>query len=238
MIVLPAMTRAQEAGWLGLLDLSERLPNAQWTLIGGQMVHLHCAERGYLPRRATSDIDTVLDVKANPQILLAFTEVLLDLGFRSVGPSAEDKEHRFSRGAALIDVLIPDGVGNRLPQRKGATGSATVQTPGGNQALRRSETVDVEVAGRPGRVHRPNLLGALIVKAAAHTTSDPAKGRHRADFATLAAMLFRADLAERCTTNDLRYLRRMLVAVADDQAAVDGLPEIRDGLARLTAWVG
>jgi hypothetical protein len=44
------MTRAQEAAWLGLLDLSERLPDAEWTLIGGQMVHLHCAERGYMPR--------------------------------------------------------------------------------------------------------------------------------------------------------------------------------------------
>jgi hypothetical protein len=50
-------------------------------------------------------------------------------------------------------------------------------------------------------------------------------------------MVSRNDLQEKCTKNDLGYLRRMLVAVADDPAAVDGLPEIRDGLARLT-WVG
>lgn len=50
MIVMPAMTPAQEASWHGLLDLYERLP-LHWTLIGGQMVHLHCAERGFAPRR-------------------------------------------------------------------------------------------------------------------------------------------------------------------------------------------
>ena len=45
MIVLPPMSVAQTASWHALLDVYERLP-AGWTLIGGQMVHLHCAERG------------------------------------------------------------------------------------------------------------------------------------------------------------------------------------------------
>lgn len=150
MILMPAMSREQEASWHGLLDLNERLP-AHWTLIGGQLVHLQCAERDFTPRRPTPDIDTVLDVKANPQILLAFTGALLDLGFRSAGPTADDKEHRFLRGDATIDVLIPDNVGNRLPAHKGATGSMTIQTPGGIQALRRTDVVDVEVAGRSVR---------------------------------------------------------------------------------------
>lgn len=45
MIVLPSMPPQRTASWLGLLDLHERLPEG-WTLIGGQLVHLHCAERG------------------------------------------------------------------------------------------------------------------------------------------------------------------------------------------------
>jgi hypothetical protein len=44
MIVLPAMPPEQTASWLGLLDLHERLAEG-WTLTGGQLVHLHCAEQ-------------------------------------------------------------------------------------------------------------------------------------------------------------------------------------------------
>lgn len=63
MIVLPAMPPEQTASWLGLLDLHERLAGG-WTLIGGQLVHLHCAERGQLAVRPTNDADTVVDVRA------------------------------------------------------------------------------------------------------------------------------------------------------------------------------
>jgi hypothetical protein len=45
------------------MDLHERLDHG-WTLIGGQMVHLHCAEHGYDPPRPTDDVDTVIDVRA------------------------------------------------------------------------------------------------------------------------------------------------------------------------------
>jgi hypothetical protein len=64
MIVLPAMPAEQTASWLGLLDLFERLDSG-WTLIGSQLVHLHCAERGQFPVRPTNDADTVVDVRSN-----------------------------------------------------------------------------------------------------------------------------------------------------------------------------
>lgn len=238
MIVMPTMTPQQEASWHGLLDLYERLPG-QWALIGGQMVHLHCAERQYSPRRPTPDVDAVLDVRANPKILLTFTEALMDLGFASAGVSMQDRQHRFVRGDASIDVLIPNNVGPRLSGLKGATGSPTLQTPGGIQALRRSETVEVDVAGRIGHVRRPNLIGALIVKAAAHTIpGDQRRGRHRSDFATLAALLSRRDLmGEALSKKERNYLRLMLSNVGEDAAATDGLTEIEDGLARLSVWL-
>jgi len=59
MIELPAMPPEQTASWLGLLDLHERLAGG-WTLIGGQLVHLHCAERGQFPVRPTNDADARL----------------------------------------------------------------------------------------------------------------------------------------------------------------------------------
>lgn len=231
---MPPMSAAQEASWLALFELHEQLPGG-WTLIGGQLVHLHCAERGSSSPRPTVDADTVLDVQNVPTILLSFTRVLLNLGFVSAGVSAEDKEHRFVRDQASIDVLIPQGVGERLPRRKGVTGSETVQVPGGIQALRRSSVVEVDIAGAHGFVRRPDLVGALIVKAAAHTVpGDPYKGRHRSDFATLAALLSRADFTgEAWTASERRYLRMMVAAVVADDAAVDGRPDVTDGLTRI-----
>ena len=38
---LPAMTPAQEAAWVGLLEVAKRVPTG-WCLVGGQMVHLLC----------------------------------------------------------------------------------------------------------------------------------------------------------------------------------------------------
>jgi hypothetical protein len=158
MIVLPAMPPEQTASWLGVLDLYENVPDG-WTLIGGQLVHLHCAERGRFPDRPTNDADTVIDVRADPAILHTFTRALEDLGFRSAGISAEGRQHRWVREQASIDVLLPDGVGERAAEREGFTGSPTLPTQGGTQALQRSEVVAVAVDGREGFVCRPNLVG-------------------------------------------------------------------------------
>jgi len=45
MIVMPAMLGPQAASWHGLMDLHERLDHG-WTLVGGQLVHLHWADSG------------------------------------------------------------------------------------------------------------------------------------------------------------------------------------------------
>lgn len=56
MIVLPSMPTEQTASWVGVLDLYDHLSEG-WTLIGGQLVHLHCAERGQFSIRAASRRD-------------------------------------------------------------------------------------------------------------------------------------------------------------------------------------
>ena len=48
MIVMPAMPEEQTASWHALLELYDVLAQG-WTLIGGQLVRLHCAERGQSP---------------------------------------------------------------------------------------------------------------------------------------------------------------------------------------------
>jgi hypothetical protein len=108
---MPAMSVAQAASWFGIMDLYEHLDTG-WTLVGGQLVHLHCAERGSSPERPTDDIDTVVDVRAAPDMLATFPQTLVDLGFRP-DTSGTGHQHRWRRDEAQIDVLLPDGVGER-----------------------------------------------------------------------------------------------------------------------------
>ena len=150
---MPAMGEAQTQAWLALMDLYERI-NSGWTLIGGQLVHLHCAERGASPTRPTNDIDTVVDIRASQMMLATFTGVLKDMGF-TPETSAEGIQHRWRRDKAQIDVLIPEGVGERAAALTGAGGAPTIRAPGTTQALKRSEPVMVLVEGRTGTVLRP-----------------------------------------------------------------------------------
>ena len=224
---MPAMTEAQTAGWLALLDLHDRPPTG-WTLVGGQMVHLLCVERGAYAARPTEDADAVLDVRAHPRILHTFTAALSDLGFKADGRSWEGHEHRWVRGSAQIDVLIPRGIGARAAARRGVSGGTTVQTPGAQQALDRSQDVAVVVDGHGGVVPRPNLLGALVAKAAAYTVvNDPKRARHLTDFAVLTTLIAPSDRVEDAEKRDRAYLTSMLGALVTDKRtllAVDGAP--------------
>jgi hypothetical protein len=216
------------------MDVYERLGDG-WTLVGGQMVHLHCAARGYAPPRPTDDVDTVVDVRADRNLLRTFTEVLIQLGFGAAGISAEGVQHRWVRGAAVIDVLLPDGVGERATSRTGAAGSPTLATPGGTQALQRSRSVAVTVAGREGFVRCPDLVGALVMKAAAHTAvSDPAKRRHRFDFVTLAALVAAQDFRDiDLSKKDRKRLCDMLSATRADLTVMHGADDSVESLNRL-----
>ena len=234
MIVLPAMPLEQTASWLGVLDLYDHLSEG-WTLIGGQLVHLYCAERGQFPVRPTNDADTVIDVRSDPKILHTFTKTLTDIGFESAGISAEGRQHRWMRGKASIDVLLPDGIGERASQRQGVTGSPTLPTAGGTQALERSEVVEVTVDNREGFVRRPNLVGALVVKAAAHgNAGDPGIARHRRDFIVLAGLITAADFAnEDLTRKDHQRLRLIVTAIKNDRELLLEVPSATAAIERL-----
>lgn len=66
-IQIPEMMEHEKQTWITLLDLSKRIPQ-DWCLAGGQMVHLHCWQRGTSPLKTTSDADVIMDVRARPAI--------------------------------------------------------------------------------------------------------------------------------------------------------------------------
>lgn len=210
-----------------------------WCLVGGQMVHLHCHERGSNPQRPTDDVDAALDVRSEPNALMKFTSALSQIGFSATGESLEGHQHRWARGQASIDLLIPTGLGEVASERKGVSGGTTVPSRGSQQALDRSESVEVVVAGTSGFIRRPNLLGALISKAAAYLNIDRYKSRHIVDFAVLASLIERKDLPiELITKRDLEYLGHMQSALSTNRELWTTIDGAEDGVERLAAVLG
>lgn len=206
-----------------------------WVLVGGQAVYLHAVERDAPHMRATKDADLALDIRAYPNMLHDFTKLLVKLGFKSAGESPEGYQHRWYRGNALIDVLIPRHLGERAEKRRGATGGTTIAAPASQQALDRSETVAVHAGSASGNVNRPTILGSLIGKAGALTiVNDPLRQRHIDDFLTLAAVVRASDLrgvsykpAER------DHLANMLGRLANEPQLMEQVPEGAEGVERL-----
>jgi hypothetical protein len=235
MIAIETADATVAAGWHAILDLAEDDPSS-WTLIGAHMVLLHGREHGREPPRASRDFDVLVNVRLVPAGTERVTRRLLEVGFELADPAPDGIAHRLRRGRAVIDVLAPDGVGSKtslttLPPAR------TVQVPGGTQALKRSEPVDVSVEGRTGVVPRPNLLGALLVKARAVDVDDVPEAQRR-DLAFLLSLVpdpraLAADLsgAER------RWLKRR-AAMVDEMAPWLGLPNPDDARLALEILAG
>lgn len=237
---LPPMVAAQAAAWHALLDLEEGL-NCHWSLIGGQMVTLICAEHGQPVHRVTDDGDVVLGVWLERGALKEATNLLRNRGFEEDSTS-DGYGYRYSRGGATIDLLLPEEISrqDRIPTT--ATGRPGIEVPGGNQALVRSERLPVRLAGHEGRVRRPNLLGALVAKAAASVADTRDSDRHREDMAilgqiALTAGAFRA-MRQESKGKDRRRLRRALAEMPASHPAWRRTAEpdqVRAALARLSA---
>lgn len=188
MIALPPLGDLEDRLWLALMEIAERRAG-DWTLVGGQMVLLHALEHGATPPRVSTDLDLVVDARVRPPAIPAMAEVLADLGFRLAGIAPDGVGHRFARGPVAIDLLAPEGAGPRADLTVGGA-AETVPISGGTYALRRTQPVDVTAGGRVGRVPRPDLAGALVVKAAA-ARADRKRGpeRHLGDLAFLLSLV-------------------------------------------------
>ena len=233
-IELPAMLTEQSESWKAIFEVYEALPHG-WILVGGQAVYLHAIERNAPAPRATKDADFALDIRAYPQHLNAFTGTLKDLGFESAGESLQGHQHRWLRGEAVVDVLIPRFTGEVSEKRTGVTGGTTLAAPGTQAALDRAETVEVVAGEFAGKVNRSTLLGCMIGKAAAlKILDDPGRMRHVTDFLTLASVIQLKDLRgaeyEPSARSHLANMLGNLVVHPEWMATV---PEATDGVERL-----
>ena len=231
---LPPLAQGQSESWAALIELASVLGD-NWLLVGGQMVLLHELERQATEIRPTIDIGVVVNLRAEPDGLARVHETLISAGFTQDMPGPDGAAHRYRRDGAVFDVLAPDNLGERAQLTLGV--GRTIEAPGTSQAFRRSGMVTVESDAGSAEIRRPELLGALIGKAAAvskiTSQSRASRAKHMRDFDSLARLLGPIDR----TTADLsRGERKLLTGLRKSQelsrlgtAALDALLELESG---------
>ncbi len=205
MIVLPDLGDHTVELWPALLDIAEAVP-VDWVLVGGQMVLLHALEHGVAWPRVSMDLDLLVNVRVATR-LRTFVAGIEALGFELDGMSPELVAHRYRRGRAAVDVLAPDGVGERADLTTTPPGR-TLQIPGGTQALQRAEQVAVRYGERTGVIARPTLLGSIVGKACAVDVDDVPRNQE-IDLALLLSLVEDPFvLRDQLTGKDRQRLRR------------------------------
>lgn len=190
--------------WRTVLELADHEPEG-WTLVGAQMVMLHAWEHATSPTRTSRDLDVLVNIKALAGGTQQFARRLLYAGFELAVVTPDGRGHRFVRGDVTIDVLAADNLGERADLTT-IPPARTIQVPGGSQALRRTEMVEARLGEQIGRLPRPNVLGAILLKARA-VDVDPDPERHLADLAFLLTLVDDPfELAEELTPKEQRYL--------------------------------
>jgi hypothetical protein len=171
------------------------------------MVFLIAYEHDLPIDRTSGDVDVLMDIRAVTGATQEASATLGRLGYQLDPPTPDGRAHRFRRGAAVIDVLAPDGAGARASLLTIPPGR-TIAVAGGSQALARSRQVRLMLEGREVEIPCPSVLGAILIKArAVDLAEDPDK--HRRDLALLLASV--ADprsLRNELRNTELGWLRR------------------------------
>jgi len=166
-IHIDPLDEAAERLWKTIGKIARALSGEQgWCLVGGLMVQLfaHDASQGVRP---TNDVDILTDARLRPSATKMLAEKLQSLGGQMQAPSGIDHTdgYQFLVDGELVEILAPEGLSASTPPLTLGKLEA-IRIPGGTQALRRTEEVDIVIgSGHPVRLRRPTLLGAILLKA-------------------------------------------------------------------------
>ncbi|MGF1662778.1 MAG: hypothetical protein ACFCVG_09975 [Kineosporiaceae bacterium] len=216
------MAEPLDSLWSAVLAVSRRLDPERWLLIGGQMVLLHGIAGDRPQPRVTRDIDVMADLVAHRHALADCVRVLRDLGLEP-RPDSGGRVYRFARevDGVTVDLVAPDHTPPRRSLRT-AAGGDTIAVDGGHQALSRREILLVTGPSHPEAVPVPvpDLLGAVVLKAAAWAVDSRDRQRHSGDAAFLVSLMS-DPLAERArfAGSDRRRLLRLNSRLGDRSAA-------------------
>lgn len=208
---LGPMPDEQACAWKTLLAMSVTLLDVSWTLVGGQMVYLHCLEQGIEPQRVTIDGDIVVGVWTQRRSLRDVTGFLASHGFIERRDS-NGYGYRWTNDRASIDVLLPEQIHRQRSRPRTIAGSESIEAAGGNQALIRTERVPVRLDEVTGEIPRPSLFGGLVAKCAAAGVDRRDTERHLGDIVLLGELLLARpdqlqDALRWATSHDRRRIR-------------------------------
>jgi hypothetical protein len=152
------------------------------------MVQAHALLSGITPPRTTTDVDLLLDVLSHRTSAHTVVTALRQIGFIAQEPGwPESPFHRLRRDGDVVDVLVSDHLPKHVMPR--IIRRPVMAIDGGSQALARTMPISIDAPNGWITVEIPDLLGALVLKAAAAMTDNRAKDRHLHDAALLAALL-------------------------------------------------
>jgi hypothetical protein len=165
LILVQPIDDAARRLWELVLSLAREFgAEREWSLVGGLMVQLHGFEHDDDPR-PTADIDVLAAARRPPKMTETMAALLIELGDELADPPRSDPKlgYRFEFEGETVELLGPDGLRSDPAT---TAGLKTFQVAGGTQALHRTEIVLVSLGGaEPVAVRRPNLLGAILIKA-------------------------------------------------------------------------
>ena len=201
--------------WPLVVEIAGVLPGRSWVLVGGLMVQLHARAAGVDEVRPTNDVDALVDVMASGVSLAGIVGALAATGFDVVEPGwPESPIHRLRRDDDVIDILVADHLPKRAQPR--LRHHPVMAVDGGAQALTRTQQVVIESDGGTIELTVPDLLGALVLKAAGHMADRRDRERHLRDAALLASLItdHRRELG-RLQGSDRKRLRHLNDALSD-----------------------
>ncbi len=148
------------------------------------MVKVLEAEHGRVMPVTTIDIDAIIDVRAmlRGQGTREAVRRLKTAGFVPFEPDRETV-YRFTRDDDIVDVLVPDGLGDRadIVTEPPAT---TFRTPGGSRALQQRRSAAHHEWQRYASACPCPISGARsVIKARAATNARTSRSKHQRDLA-------------------------------------------------------
>jgi len=181
--------------WSTLFELACRTKDpTSWRLGGGLMVQVHAMLHS-MDARPTTDADLLVDVLTHAHAVREVSGSLSRLGFSVQVSTLSGYTTRMRNGDFEVDLLVDNHLSKPLRERALLKGHPMLGMPGSRRAVMRSVLVDLRYGERCATMCIPDLLGALLMKAAAFREGGGyGRERHLMDAALLASMIDRPEI--------------------------------------------
>lgn len=176
--------------WMTVFQLAQCTDDpTSWRLTGGLMVQLH-ARLHNADSRPTKDADFLVDVLTHASEVQHVKSRLTELGFQLVPGTLTGYTTKMRRNRDSVDLLVDNHLSPFLRSRAILNGQRLLGMPGSRKALKRSMLVTLRHDDAMATICVPDLLGALLMKAASYReTSQDGRERHLQDAMRLASLI-------------------------------------------------